>query len=70
MANPKILDKSTAPNGRLVVTGDPPNCGPPAKFRDEMNAYPVLKPIVLKYITGGLTRIFDWTQFRQQSVNG
>ena len=38
MPNPKILDKSTAPNGSLVVTGDPPHCGPPAKYRDEMIA--------------------------------
>ena len=69
MPNPKILDKSTAPNGSLVVTGDPPYCGPPAKYRDEMNANPVLKPIVLKYITDGSTRLFYWTHCRQQSVN-
>ena len=51
MPNPKILDKSTAPHISLVVTGDPPYCGPPAKYRDEIKANPVLKPIVLKYIT-------------------
>ena len=69
MPNPKILVKSTAPNRILVVTGDPPYCGPPAKYRDEIKANPVLKPIVLKYITDGSTRLFYWTHCRQQSVN-
>ena len=69
MPKPKILEKSKAPNGSLVVTGDPPHCGPPAKFRDEMNAYPVLKPIVSKYITDGSNRIVYWPHCRQHSVN-
>ena len=50
MPNPKILVKSTAPNRILVVTGDPPYCGPPAKYRDEMNDNPMLKFIVLNIL--------------------
>ena len=69
MPNHQILDNSTAPIGSLVVTGDPAHCGPSAKYRDEINAIPVLKPIVLKYITDGSTGLFYWTHCRNQSVN-
>ena len=60
---------TTVPNVSFVVTGDPPHCGPPAKYRGEMNSNPVLKPLALKYITDGLARLFDWTHCRRQSVN-
>ena len=64
MPKPKILEKSKAPNGSLVVTEDPPHCWPPAKYRDEMNANPVLKPNVLKYIKDESTKLFYWTHCR------
>ena len=45
------------------MTGDPPHCGPPAEYKDEMNTNTVLNPIVSMKNSAISPRIFYSTHY-------